>query len=210
MRVVRSERLTRPCPARTASTSLVGWTKERNDDRDRRNLCVQERHGGSREPRVARVDEPVSAAGELRRSADECRHVRVAADDPIEGDEVRRRRASVRSPRDRPGCTAPDRHGPGARPRHGRPRDTLEMRRRRRPPRPRRATAHGGPRRRRHRCRGRSGPRDHPPPVRRSGRGSVPSAHLAGRHEGAVRRDGHRIGDRSRCPRVRSSPSRRC
>ena len=90
MSVVRSERLTRPCPARTASTSPVGWTKERKDERDRRNSRVHERHGGSRQPRVTRVDEPVSTAGQAGRSADERRHVRVAADDPIEGDEVGR------------------------------------------------------------------------------------------------------------------------
>ncbi len=49
---------------------------------------MSERDGGSRQPRVARVDQPVSATGQRGRSADERGHVGVAADDPIEGDEV--------------------------------------------------------------------------------------------------------------------------
>jgi hypothetical protein len=53
-------------------------------------LDVQQGHTDPAEPRVTRVDEAVPPTRQGRRSADESGHVRVAADDPVEGDKVGR------------------------------------------------------------------------------------------------------------------------
>src|SRR4029079_6508659 len=53
--------------------------------------AVQRAAGYPDPPRVARVEETVPAEGVRRGEADEGLHVRVAADDAVEGDEVGRR-----------------------------------------------------------------------------------------------------------------------
>jgi hypothetical protein len=70
---------------------LVGSVHVRAKPRPRQSEPdIQDPDADPAEPRIARINEAVSTARQLRRSTDQRGHVRVAADNPIKGDKIGR------------------------------------------------------------------------------------------------------------------------